>query len=759
MSLSDLRVHLTLVAFCLTSPFAFAQGQDQARRPYAGQRLVQVVVENEAQLQAVLDEADGLWNHRVGVGPIQVMVDDESLAALGAMGLAPVTIVEDLQAVVDAERAEIERRRLQLDLTWFENYHPYSEIIAYHQQLANDFPQLASVSVIGQSHQSRDIIATEITGPGDASNRPVIFFNGMQHAREWISPAVVTYIADRLCNLYGQDQRVTDLLDRVVVKIVPIVNPDGYSYSWTNERFWRKNRRNNGNGTFGVDLNRNWDINFGGDGSSGDPSSDIYRGPFAFSEPETSAVRDYVLADPNIVAHVDFHSYSQLILYPWGYADIQVPEPDYTFFVTFSQFLSDVIRSVHGVFYIPMQAIDLYPASGTCSDWTYSVDIKGWTIELRPNGNPGFDLPPGEILPTSEENFEAALAIMERFKDAIRLEFPQGEVTTAYDLTPTTIQVQAEEITDTVQSLDLMVQPEVSSSPVVLPMTHLGDGLYEAQIPALACGRSFAYHIEGVSSAGQPLRLPETGQIDASVVSETIVFDDDAETDLGWTVGAPDDTATTGIWNRMNPQGTAAQPEDDHSPAGTDCWVTDGVSGGSLGARDVDGGGTTLTSPQFDASTPSGWLSADAYISYARWYSNDQGADPNNDHMPIMLSNDDGASFVMLEDVTENAHDWVVKTFRIADTITPTDRMRLRIVARDDSPGSIVEACIDDVRVTIQGCRFHPADLNRDATVDASDFFIFLDLFASGSAGADLDLTGVLDANDFFAFLDLFSQA
>ncbi len=760
MPTSSLRVCLALVTLCLTPVLTRAQTPGQQERPYAGHRLVQVVVQDESRLRAVLDEADRLWSHRVGVGPIQVVVDDESLAALKAMGLTPVTIVEDLQAVVDAERAEIERRRLLLDLDWFENYHPYSEIVAYHQQLSNDFPQLASVRVIGQSHQNRDIIATEITGPGDSSARPVIFFNGMQHAREWISPAVVTYIADRLCNLYGQDQRVTDLLDRVVVKIVPIVNPDGYNYSWTNDRFWRKNRRNNGDGTFGVDLNRNWDINFGGDGSSGDTSSDIYRGPFAFSEPETAAVRDYVLADPNIVAHVDFHSYSQLILYPWGYADIQPPEPDYTFFVTFSQRLSDVIRSVHGEFYIPMQGVDLYPASGTCSDWTYSADIKGWTIELRPaSAFPGFDLPPDQILPTGEENFEAALEIMEQFKDSIRLSFPQGEVTTAFDLIPTTIQVQADEITDAVQSLDLMVQPEVAAGPVALPMTHLGDGLYEAQIPALSCGRSFAYFIEGVSTAGRPLRLPETGWIDASVVSETVVFDDDAETDLGWTVGAPEDTATTGIWNRMDPQGTAAQPEDDHSPAGTDCWVTDGVSGGSLGARDVDGGGTTLTSPRFDASAPGGWLSADAFISYARWYSNDQGADPNNDHMPIMLSNDDGASFVMLEDVTENAGTWVVKTFRIADTITPTDTMRLRIVARDDSPGSIVEACIDDVRVMIRGCRFHPADLNRDGTVDASDFFIFLDLFAAGSPGADLDLSGVLDADDFFAFLDLFSQA
>ncbi len=755
-----MRPIIVLAAVAMSAPHALAQIDGEAKRPYEGFQLVQVVTQDQAELDAVLDEADMLWSHGVGLGPIEIVVDDDSLAALRDMGFAPLILEDDLQGVIDAERAEIDRRSLLLDLEWFENYHPYDQIIAYHNGLANDFPDLASVATIGTSRQGRDIITIEITGPGDPTGRPVIFFNGCQHAREWVSPATVTYIADRLCNLYASDARVAELLDKAVVKIVPIVNPDGYSYSWTNNRFWRKNRRDNGNGTWGVDLNRNWDINFGGAGSSGDSSSDIYHGPFAFSEPETAAVRDYVFADDNMVAHVDFHSYSQLILYPWGYTATRVPEPDYSFFVAFSQLLSDTIRSVHGFFYTPMQGIDLYAASGIASDWTYSVGLKSWTIELRPNSsNPGFDLPPAQILPTGEENFEAALAIIDYFDDPIRLSFPDGEIDTAFDLEPTPIRVLADGLIDEIESLTLRVRPDVSGGFISIPMGDLGDGLYEAYVPALSCGRSFEFYVEGQTQSGARLRLPADGDLDVGVISEEIAFEDDAETDLGWTVGAQGDTATTGIWNRMNPQGTAAQPEDDNSPAGTDCWVTDGAAGNGLGDRDVDGGATTLTSPAFDASVIGDWLNAEAFISYARWYSNDRGAAPNTDHMPILISSDGGNTWSEFEDVTENANAWVQATFRIADFVSPTDNMRLRIVARDDNSGSIVEAAIDDIRVLIRGCQFHPADLNRDGTTDADDFFAFLDLFVARDPRADLDLNGTIDADDFFAFLDLFARA
>ncbi len=755
-----MRPIIASAALTALSMPALAQIDGDAQRPYEGFRIVQVVVQDQDQLDAVLDEADMLWSHGVGVGPIELVVDDASLEALRDMGLAPLTLVEDLQGIIDAERAEIERRNIQLDLTWFENYHPYDQIHAYHNELVNDFPNLASVSTIGQSIEGRDIIATEITGPGDASGRPVVFFNGCQHAREWISPATVTYVADRLCNLYGTDARVTQLLDKVVVKIVPIVNPDGYVYTWTNNRFWRKNRRDNGNGTRGVDLNRNWDINFGGAGASNDPNSDIYHGPFAFSEPETVTVRDYVLADENMVAHVDFHSYSQLILYPWGYADIRVPEPDYSFFVAFSQLLSDTIRSVHGEFYTPQQGIDLYPASGVAPDWTYSQGLKSWTIELRPNSaNPGFDLPPGEILPTGEENFEGVLEILDRFKDPVLLSFPDGRIDTAFDLEPTAIRVQADSLTDDVESLNVRVRPDVSGGFITLPMSDMGGGLYHVYVPALSCGRSFEFFVEGETTGGAALRLPAVGDLGVSVISQEITLEDDAETDLGWTVGAQGDTASSGVWNRMNPQGTAAQPEDDNSSAGVNCWVTDGASGGGLGARDVDGGATTLTSPAFDASVSGDWLFADAFLSYARWYSNDQGASPNSDNMPVLVSNDGGNSWIELEDVTENANAWVEKTFRVADFVAPSADMRLRVVARDDDPGSIVEAAIDDIRVLIRGCAFHPSDLNRDGTTDASDFFAYLDLFAAGDSGADLDINGTIDASDFFAFLDLFADA
>ena len=171
----------------------------------------------------------------------------------------------------------------------------------------------------------------------------------------------------------------------------------------------------------------------------------------------------------------------------------------------------------------------------------------------------------------------------------------------------------------------------------------------------------------------------------------------DLETDEGWTVGAPGDTATTGVWVRVDPVGTAAQPEDDHTPGGAFCFVTgQGIPGGGLGDADVDGGKTTLFSPLFDLTAL-----ADPSIGYWRWYSNGTGGAPNEDVLTIDVSNDGGASWTNVEIVgpagPEVSGGWFFRSFRVADLLTPTAQVVLRFVAADLGSGSLVEAAIDDL--------------------------------------------------------------
>src|SRR5690606_14934327 len=134
-----------------------------------------------------------------------------------------------------------------------------------------------------------------ITGPGAASNRPQSLWWGGQHAREWINIPVPIYHAEQLLTRYDTDPEIRALVDSVEFIFVPTMNPDGYEYTWTNNRLWRKNRRDHPNSScFGVDLNRNWGFQWGGAGASTNRCNDTYRGTAPFSEPETQVMRDFI---------------------------------------------------------------------------------------------------------------------------------------------------------------------------------------------------------------------------------------------------------------------------------------------------------------------------------------------------------------------------------------------------------------------------------------------------------------------------------
>jgi len=364
-------------------------------------------VENEEQSQVVNGLGVDVWSRdsTLVIGVNDIMVNESQREVLERM-LDCEVMIEDVERVISEER-EFHANANKEPRAFYDEYHPYPDLVEYVRTLAITYSGLSTfVPSIGSSLENRALPAIHITA-GNAPGKKKIFFNGGQHAREWIAPATVIYIVEQLLSQYATDPQVTKLLDGIEFVVVPIVNPDGYTYTWSTNRLWRKNRRANQGGSYGVDLNRNWDDHWGGQGSSGTPTSDTYRGTSAFSEPESRAVSDYVLRTGPFLGAIDYHSYSQLVLRPYGWTT-DLPPNDATA-KTVGDGIAAAIRATTGYDYTSEPSWQLYYTSGTAQDWYYApakVPLS-YTIELRDTGTYGFELPPAQIIPTGQENWAA----------------------------------------------------------------------------------------------------------------------------------------------------------------------------------------------------------------------------------------------------------------------------------------------------------------------------------------------------------------
>ncbi len=239
-----------------------------------------------------------------------------------------------------------------------------------------------------------------------------------------------------------------------------------------------------------------------------------------------------------------------------------------------------------------------------------------------------------------------------------------------------------------------------------IPMSSSGPDTWTADLPPGTCGDTPAYYYSlddptcgGVTLPGGAPWIVYT----ANVGYPAPFVVDDLESPSGWTVGSASDDATEGIWELVDPEGTIAQPGDDHTALGTHCWVTgQGVPGASPDSADVDGGTTTLFSPIYDLSTASA-----ARVSFWHWFSNDTGPNPNQDTLKVKFSNNGGASWVFLETIgpTQNSSGgWVQSTFYLSDYLALTGQMQLTFIVSDLVNDSTVEAAIDDLRIEILEC-------------------------------------------------------
>ncbi len=426
-----IRAHrIGLVALSLVSGLAgsvFAQvDANRADGPvtrFDGSKVVRVRLRSARDLQTALALTDDVWTESIRRGgPVDIRVTPEQFAALTQSGLSYTVLINDVQQLIDAEAAQVRANQNLDDPAWYTNYHNYADNKAYCQALAAAYPSLCTYFVMGTTYQSREMFGIRITGPGSTANRPASLWWGGQHAREWITVPVTEYAAEQLLTRYATDPHIQFAVNNVEFIFIPIMNPDGYDYTWTNNRLWRKNRRPNAappqscNNTVGTDLNRNWGYQWGhaGPATSGSCGSDTYYGPAAFSELETQAMRNFIQANPRIKTTMDWHSYSELVMSPWGYtAALPTPPSVATAFQNMDNQMAAAILAVHGVSYAagPIDTT-IYEASGTSVDWAYGQQgIQAFTTELRDTGAFGFELPTDQITPTCEETFAAFMVL------------------------------------------------------------------------------------------------------------------------------------------------------------------------------------------------------------------------------------------------------------------------------------------------------------------------------------------------------------
>jgi hypothetical protein len=567
------------------------------------------------------------------VSPVRDLLDRSALTVSGAA----IVEVDHAEVVITASKRTVKRIRHKgftvklvkavkpkrgarhlLDFPAADSqYHNYAEMSSEILAAANAYPTIVQRLNLGVSQEGRTIWAVKISdNVATDEPEPEVLFTAGQHAREHLTIEMALYLLREFTTKYGTDSRITNIVNGRETYIVFNLNPDGseYDVATGSYRMWRKNRQpNSGSTAVGTDLNRNWSWQWGCcGGSSGTFSSETYRGAFAFSAPETQRVRDFVNSRvvggvQQIKAHIDFHTYSELVLWPYGYTTANTA-PGLT--ADDQAMLSTLGRNMAATNgYTPEQASDLYIADGTIDDWAWGTyKIPSYTFEMYPTtSNPGF-YPPDEVIGRETTRNREAVLMFEEAADC--------------------------------------------------PYRVIGK---EAQY----CG-------------GTPA---------------TTLFSDDFEADRGWTLSGTN-TATTGRWERGDPAATNSNGAKQlgTTTSGVNDLVTGAAAGASAGDFDIDGGTTTITSPAITLTGGAHYnLSLNWYLAYG---SNSSSAD----FFRVQVN---GTTVLQRLGAAANLNGaWTSSTVSLDAFAGQT--IQLVISAADASTASLVEAGVDDVRVTRQ---------------------------------------------------------
>ncbi|MFN8474541.1 MAG: M14 family zinc carboxypeptidase [Anaerolineae bacterium] len=503
-------------------------------------------------------------------------------------------------------------------------YHNYSEMVSEIQAEAASHPTLFKLVNIGQSFEGRTIWAGKVATDVDVDkNQPEVLLTHHQHAREHLTVEQALYTMHLLVDNYGTDSRITNLVGTRTVWIVFDMNPDGGEYDIANGSYlsWRKNRQPNAGSPYvGTDLNRNWGYKFACcGGSSGSTSSETYHGASGFSAPETQVVRDFINSrvingKQRITSAIDFHTYSELVLWPYGYTYTAVPsdmtQDDHDVLVKMGQ----TMAGYNG--YTPEQSSQLYITDGSINDWEYAAHkIINFTFEMYPTSDAGGGFyPPGSVIPReTARNKEAILYLIQNADCPYRTigkeaqhcaaAAPTATATATPNLPPPlpapTQTATATPITQpgaTATPTDTPNLPPPLPAPTqtatATPNTQPGATATPTETPNLPPPLPAPTQTPSIT----PTALPALPAPIAYVWGDS--FDGAPK---GWTVN-PDgtDTGTVGRWEIGTPQQTQEngikQPGAAHQ--GLNALVTGAQAGASARANSVQGI-TTVRSPSF----------------------------------------------------------------------------------------------------------------------------------------------------------------
>ncbi|XP_068222956.1 carboxypeptidase B1-like [Palaemon carinicauda] len=384
------------------------------------------------------------------------------------------TTFQDLGKKLELEAPSLRAETINGEVT-FTRYMDVDEIQAYIEDLPTKYPNLISLRKVGDSIENRPIYLVTITS-NQGANQPIIFIDAGIHAREWISPASAMYLIEKLAES-------PDLTQGIEWQIMPLLNPDGYAYSWTNDRLWRKNRARVSRSCSGTDLNRNFGFHWGETGASKSPCSSIFMGKEPFSEPESKALRDTMVpVKDRIHAYITIHSYGQYILYPWGYTTSRdrFNEPQLQ---STGEGMARAIKKNDGtIFSVGTAAKLLYPAAGASDDWV-AGELKiplVYTLELRDQGVGGFVLPENLIVPAVTD---AWVAIEYLGKQTLKKEGgkdrpkkPQNPKNEGINETTTEEESEETKITENVRPLPTPVPSGSEMESVGLPVIRVPAG-------------------------------------------------------------------------------------------------------------------------------------------------------------------------------------------------------------------------------------------------------------------------------------------
>ncbi|UJR21272.1 hypothetical protein I4U23_024366 [Adineta vaga] len=410
-----------------------------AYKSYSQYQLWHLHIINNEQAARLLDfsrlahqQKINFWSDEFRMNmPIVVSVAPESLESFATylssddLKIKYDVIMKDIGSVIEGQKLihKLEPSTVNADDFAYDKYHPIEEIHAWIDKMVQTYPNLASSFVVGQSYEKRDLKGLKISSNKAAvksdgtpvNAKKAVWWDGGIHAREWISPATNIYIAHALLSNYSVDPTITHIVDQFDYYILPVFNVDGYAYTWTKDRLWRKTRSKTSDPRcFGADPNRNWDYHWCEGGASHDPCDDTYCGSKPFSEVETQQVSKFIGDHKDTIVHyINFHSFSQLWMTPWGYTT-QKPA-QFKLQDDGSAQAVEALRAIFGTRYVHGNiGSTIYVASGNTVDWTSgTANITfSYAVELRDTGRYGFLLPENQIIPSGQETLAGELALL-----------------------------------------------------------------------------------------------------------------------------------------------------------------------------------------------------------------------------------------------------------------------------------------------------------------------------------------------------------